>query len=340
MANDVTAKNALLEAVLEEGKNVTIEEGGGLRNIILKVNYNADDIPKGAWVYGQREKQGEIEFAGVAVGERVDVVRSIEGVEKKIALQKNAIIPLVIRQRHNFYNFNTPEENCSSPLFKHTNETIYGNVHGYPCNSDCPYKDKSRGSSRCKLEFVLFGIVPNENEDIPVVLYAKNTSYFSFLEWKKTANTGIFEIDGRQVQKPVRLCSYYLSLGSIPAKNGNIKYYQGYFEKGDMVEDVDKFKKYVAMADELVDVLDRQQKNNGNTSTQAKPALEQNSVIPNKALKIPSQIEDDIPDNADDIEDDIPNEWDTSNMSGNKGSENEIERLKRELAEIKSKKKN
>jgi len=320
--------NDLLAAILAEGQNAGAESvNTGSNHIILKINYEDCDIPAGVWVYGQKISNDVVEFAGNVPGELVKEKRIIDGAEREIVLQKNAIVPLVIRQRHNLYNMKNPDVNCTSPLFRSNYEKIYGDKHGYPCNDgSCPYKDKDL-DIRCKLEFVVFGIIPTDEEDIPVVMYIKGSSFMPLLEWKKGANTGTFEINGKSVQKPVKLCTYYLTLGSVPKKNGTARYFQGYFEKGDMITDVNAFKKYVDMADGLVDMLESQAHQPANQDVDPKS-------LPNGTIggNMGSFIGDDVED-LDDVKLNVK-----SVIVEQEEKLDEIEKLKQELAALKKSK--
>lgn len=332
MSKNEVAKNAIMEEILQEGQNADAENTGSSRNhVILKVNYEAEDIDAGLWVYGQQKNQGEIEFSGIPVGEVAIEERVVEGVERKVTLQKNALIPLLVRQRHNLYDQKNPDRNCSSPLFKSNYETVYGSNYGYPCNNNCPYRDKDLGDKRCKMEFVLFGVVPAQNEqddDVPVVMYVKGASYMNFLEWKKSANVGLFEINGVQKQKPVRMCTFYMTLGTIPKKNGATKYFQGYFEKGDMITDLDAFKRYSVMADHLIDILDNG--NNQNTH-------QEQNVVPTKSIEA-QQYENEV-ETTDVYQGDVVDDTETTdapNTTPPSDAEDRMAQLQKELEEIKS----
>lgn len=326
MSKNEIANNAITEAILQEGQNAEGENTGSSRNhVILKINYEAEGIDAGLWVYGQQKNQGEIEFSGVPIGEVVTEKRVIEGVERSITLQKNAFVPLLVRQRYNLYDQKNPDRNCNSPLFKSNHETIYGTNYGYPCNTGCPYRDKDLGDKRCKMEFVLFGVVPaqnDEDDDVPVVMYVKGASYMNFLEWKKSANVGLFEINGVQKQKPVRMCTYYMTLGAIPKKNGATKYFQGYFEKGDMLTDIDAFKRYSAMADHLIEVLDGDNSHN---------VRQEQNVVPSKSIEA-QQYENKV-EEGDVYQGDVVDDTDTTVLPE---ADDRMEQLQKELEEIKS----
>lgn len=251
--------------------------GVGLSTKICKINYNSTpNVPVGVWIVGQKkESDGIISEPGSIVGKTGKEIVRVENKDVEVFLQKNAIIPLVIRQRYNLFSPKKPEIACSSPLFRNYTEEVYGNKHGYRCGKDCPYRDKNL-PIRCKIEFVLFGLAKTiGGEEIPCNIYAKGINYISFDNWMKTSTTAKLVKDGRVIEKSVRLCSHYLTLGTSPKRDGINEYYQGYFFKGDMVDNVEDYQRYSKLADDIVEFINSQK-----TTTETPPAISEDDDIP------------------------------------------------------------
>jgi len=317
----------LLSAIIGAGETSAHEDvTGSVRNhLIAKINYEDCGLPKGVWVIGQRKDQsGNVEECGRVIGTLGKAVKTIDGADFEILLQKNAIVPLVIRQRYNFYSEKNQSLNCHSPLIRNLYQEVHGSTHGYQCGNSCPYRDKNL-NDRCRLEFVLFGLaISDEGREEPVVMYIKGASYIPFDDWKKSATIGKFDIGGKTIEKPVRLCTYYLTLGSVPRKKGMVNYFQGYFEKGDMIGSKEQFERYVALADELIASIEEQERED---IKENKPVL-----VPPKAEKLEGSV---ITGDMIEDEDDIPI---NCGIPQGDGGDSEVDKMLQEINALKKKK--